>query len=149
MSKRPEFTFKAEMSIRQVLEEVRMMNAGRPRRAYLRFRVHYTAHKYRKLLEGKEKQLAKEAMLAAHQVGAKVVAVRFTAYTLEVDYLCPAEVGCERTNRAIARHLTAYYKRNYPGIGGEDSNGVLFGPNFITYTMESPLLERPHEFETL
>lgn len=143
------YTFKAEMPLRQVLEEVRQMNAGRPKKAYLRFRVHFFTFQYRKLLADKEKVITREAMTAAQTVGARVVAARLTPYSMEIDYLCPAEVGCEKANRTMARATSEFFKRNFRGIGSADNNGFLWHKHYITYTMESPLLERPHEFETI
>ena len=125
------------------------MNAGREKQAFLRFRVHlFTVH-YRKLLEGREKSLATAAMTAAQQFGGRVVKVGFTPYSLEIDYLCPSEVGCAKANRILARQTGEYFKQHFKGIGGAEQNGYLWGKHFITYTMESPLLERPREFETI
>lgn len=125
------------------------MNAGRERKAYLRFRVHLFAYHYRRLLEGKEKALSVVAVNTAHGFGGRVVRVALTPYSAEIDYLCPVEVGCEKANRLLARSMSEHFKQNYKGIGGAESNGFLWQKHFITYTMESPMLERPREYQAL
>jgi hypothetical protein len=145
----PKYTFTASLPLREVLEEVRRMNDGKAKQAYLRFRVHLFTFQYRKLLEGKERELAKAAIGGAQEFGGRVVKVAFTSYSLEIDYLCPAAVGCEKANRLLARRTSIYFKEHFRGIGGAQDNGFLWNKVFATYTMDSPLLERPHEFETL
>lgn len=136
-SGKAEYTFTASLPVREVLEEVRRMNAGKDKAAYLRFRVHLFTFHYRKLLEGKERPLARAAMAAAQQFGGRVIRVAFTAYEMEIDYLCPASVGCDRANRALARQTSECFKQHFKGIGGAEQNGFLWNKTYTTYTMEN------------
>jgi len=146
---KPEYTYTATLPLRLVLEEIRRMNAGKERKAYLRFRVHLFTYHYRRLLEGKEKALSVVAVNTAQRFGGRVVRVGFTPISVEIDYLCPVEVGCEKANRLLARAMSDHFKQNFKGIGGAESNGFLWQKYLVTYSMDSPMLERPREFETL
>ena len=143
-----ELTYEKTTGIKEILAELRRLNAGRPKKAYCRFRSTFYTLEYRPLLPGSEDDMARAALIAAQQFGGRVVRVAATRYSLQIDFLAPAELSLHRANVILRKATSQAYKARHRGIGPESSRGYLWKSQTISETMP-PLLGRPVEYEEI
>ncbi len=149
-----DYHYVKEIPTRQVLEEVRSQNRGKPRQEYCRYRSTWWVQGYRRtLIPGAEDDIARAALLAAQEFGGRVVKVSASEYSLQIEFICPTAVSVHRANVLLRRATSRAVRAKHPGLGSPtpkegSGGGYLWRSNTITETIPV-LLEQPRKFETI
>ena len=133
MSKKEDrYTIEKETPLREVLEQVRRMNDGKPKQHYCRYRAYYWTRGYVSI-EGAEVPMAQAAATMARQIGGRVIRYAATKHSVELDILLPQTVALAKASKLLRKAMSEAYRATKPGAGG--SRGYLFKSREIIETL--------------
>ena len=139
MSKPTLWKFERDIPLREVLSELRRMNAGKQKQHYCRYRATYFTRGYVRIEDVAEVDMAKAAMIAARQIDGRVIRFASTDFSVSVDFLLPQTVALVKASKVLRRAMSDAYKAKHRGIGDGSTRGYLFKSREIIETL-APML---------